>query len=221
MSNQPKKSPSMGLAIAESVPKNIVILLFSGGSDSVLLAWSLLMQGHRVHAIHYTYSHPAKGAEIVACVHIDRILRVYFPELWQMQVVGLTDAIDARSMWIGEGEEGSRVVHNRNAIFLNVAIPIAISRGSQQIIFGAVLDDNNDYPDCRPAFVETMDRYATEYFGISIGAPLLSHRKSELDIKAVPEEIRSLISSCYQPKRMDTGYEACGTCNSCLSNSFT
>lgn len=220
MSKQRKISPLMGLEIEKSGQSNIVTLLFSGGKDSVFLAYDLLSRGYKVNAIHYTYNHPAKGAEAVACVHIDRILKIYFPDMWQMRVVGLTDAIDASSMWIGEGSEGSRVVHNRNAIFLNVAIPIAISQGSKLIVFGAVQNDNADYPDCRPAFVDVMNQYAYEYFGLNIRAPLLRHCKSELDVSIIPNEIQSLISSCYQPKRTDKGYSACGKCNSCQSNNI-
>jgi 7-cyano-7-deazaguanine synthase len=123
-------------------------------------------------------------------------------------VFGL-DAMDT-----GAGEPGPRVVPARNQVFVSIAVSMAAARGFDEVWMGAQAEDASDYPDCRPGWVEAMDRLA-QAWGVRVRAPLLGLSRS--DVRALGNSIGApleLCSSCYQP---DSG-APCGTCNSCLQD---
>ena len=130
--------------------------------------------------------------------------------------------INAQSMFIGNGKTGDRVVVNRNAIMLNMAINIAAQYGSNEIQYGAVLDDESGYLDCRPAFLTKINAIAQDW-NMTITAPFMHKTKEDIEktieLGAI---VKGLIfdhcSSCYEPTYTDGAYLECGTCSSCLSN---
>jgi len=138
----------------------------------------------------------------------------------------ITLPIDAQNMNIGGGKEGSRVVPNRNAIMLNMAINIAVCNDIKVVEYGAVLDDLNDYVDCRLEFLHKMNDIARDW-NVEIKAPFMTIPKETilLDFDQKDESILKLCSSCYQPQLITSekysgfnSWISCGTCNSCLSN---
>ena len=103
----------------------------------------------------------------------------------------------------------------RNGIFLAAAAGIALSLGSEAVIYGAHADDaaGAAYPDCSPAFFEAMAAAVWEGSGrqIRLEAPFLAMNKAavvEIGLRLrVPYE---LTWSCY-----DGGAEPCGQCGTC------
>ena len=109
----------------------------------------------------------------------------------------------------------STYVPFRNGIFLAAAAGIALSLGSEAVIYGAHADDaaGAAYPDCSPAFFEAMAAAVWEGSGrqIRLEAPFLAMNKAavvEIGLRLrVPYE---LTWSCYEG-----GAEPCGQCGTC------
>ena len=114
------------------------------------------------------------------------------------------------------GKPVSTYVPFRNGLFLSSAAAIALSKGCQEIYYGAHADDaaGNAYPDCSSDFNEAMNKAIYEGSGkqLEIKAPFIGLNKSDvvklgLELK-VPYE---LTWSCYE------GHDkACGRCGTCI-----
>lgn len=203
--------------------KTKISILFSGGKDSTLLALKALHKGDDVLLIHFEYEHPAKDAERQATINVANMLKTIFSSE-RIELITMPLPINAQSMFIGNGQVGNRVVVNRNAIFLNMAINIAAQHGCNEIQYGAVLDDESGYLDCRRAFLEKINAIAEDW-NIKITAPFMNQSKHDINYgmnlgPVVDELIWRYCSSCYEPTydpESDT-YIACGSCSSCLSN---
>ena len=183
------------------------LILFSGGLDSTELAWKALNDGHTVHLLHIIYNHPARHMESLAADVLTNKLLKYFPN--KVKLSSVIAPIISKNMYIGSCTPGPRVVPNRNAIFLNIAINFAVSNNITEIEYGAVLDDQSDYLDCRPEFIKKMNAIASDW-GVFITAPLIGSTKYET-MKSIPDEIYNSVWSCYEP--LDE--KPCGKCNSC------
>ena len=178
-----------------------MILLFSGGVDSTVLAIEYI--DDIKFLLHFRYNHPAKDQEIIACKKIHKMLLRKNKNL-RLHVVDLP--IVADQMFAGSGAKGSRYVPNRNAIFLSVAANFALQNDCDTLIYGASLADQQDYYDCRPEFFERLQ----DLLQIKITAPLIQmskkHYREMVDLSIVGESW-----SCYEP----INGKPCGSCNSC------
>jgi 7-cyano-7-deazaguanine synthase len=103
----------------------------------------------------------------------------------------------------------------RNGIFLSIAAAIAEKEGANEIVIGAVEEDSSGYPDCREAFLRSLESAIAlgvkDETKIAIVAPLIHLSKAEIVREALklgaPLE---LTWSCYQNED-----RACGVCESC------
>ena len=193
-----------------------MIILFSGGIDSTLLVLDALSKGHNVLLLHYMYKHAAQWAELEAAEKIYIKLKRKYGESIRLSRVSMEIVADSD---IGHGVKGARVIGNRNAVFLNHAINIAYSQGIKTIQYGAVLDDEADYVDCRVGFLNKINAIAQDW-GVKVEAPYMFTSKVKL-LESIPDaKILNLASSCYEPEYNfdNKSWIACGTCNSCKSN---
>ncbi len=115
-----------------------------------------------------------------------------------------------------EGKPVSTYVPFRNGLFLSSAASIAISKGCEEIYYGAHSDDaaGSAYPDCSQSFHDAMNQAIYEGSGkqLKIVAPFVSWTKAEVVKKGlelgVPYE---LTWSCYEG-----GEQPCGVCATCI-----
>jgi len=179
-----------------------MILLLSGGLDSVVLLYELINQGISVRALLFSYGQRHRRELFWASYHCERvkITRKTF-EIPTLPGSSLTD-VDAPGV----------VVPNRNAIFLSLAANYAVQVGETTVAYGANKDDGKVFADCRPAFVaafnELLDAAGVE---VEIVAPFITKTKREIAERAKilgvsPEESWS----CYAG-----GNEPCGECLAC------
>ncbi len=109
----------------------------------------------------------------------------------------------------------------RNSIFLSIGAAYAEVVGAAHLFIGANAVDYSGYPDCRPAFIEAMERALTlgtkagiEGKAFGIHAPLIHLSKAEIiKLGASLGVDFSLTHSCYDP---DPAGAPCGRCDSCL-----
>lgn len=181
-----------------------IVVLFSGGLDSTVVAH---MAGDRLHSVFsVSYGQPHGVNEGMAA------------ERWAMargvhREVVVAPVAGVEAMEIGAGTPGPRLLPGRNLLLLSLAVNYAAARGASEVWMGANADDAADYPDCRREFVEAMSELAIAAYGIGVSAPLSWMTKREVVAKA--RELGVDIDatwSCYQPRG---GVYPCGTCNAC------
>lgn len=183
----------------------MILLLFSGGVDSMTLAHEALSRGQLGALLFFRYGQPAEGNEARA---VDEWRRRYAPAV---KSYDLTLPIGATPMELGPGVSGPRVLPGRNLLMLAHGIAIAAQAGYGRVWYGAQGGDAADYPDCRPAFVRAVAELAAPW-GVLVEAPLVDLDKAGVmsRARAVGVDL-ALAWSCYEPRNG----APCGGCNAC------
>ena len=108
----------------------------------------------------------------------------------------------------------STVVPFRNGIMLAIAAGLAESYGLDTVMMANHGGDHAIYPDCRPEFVEGMDKaiQTGTYEGIRLVSPYCDITKRDIALrgKAIGLDY-SLTYSCYKG-----GEKHCGKCGTCI-----
>lgn len=108
----------------------------------------------------------------------------------------------------------STVVPFRNGIMLAIATGLAESRNLTKVLMANHGGDHAIYPDCRPEFVEAIDKAAAAgtYVGVRIVTPYTSITKSDIARRGKALGIDySETWSCYKG-----GDAHCGKCGTCV-----
>lgn len=179
-----------------------IIHLMSGGLDSTVLLFDLKAQGHPVHCLLFDYGQVHGKRELPIAGWFCGIVGVQFTKLVLPSMPGssLTDG------------NGSKVVPNRNAILLSVAIGVAMNAKVQRVTCACNKDDAADFPDCRREFIDAMNAASKAAgTGVEVCAPYLDLTKREIvgigKYRGVP---MSETWSCYRD-----GVQPCGECDAC------
>ena len=105
------------------------------------------------------------------------------------------------------------VVPFRNGIMLSVAVGMAESEGLDTVLIANHAGDHAIYPDCRPGFIEAMDRAAQEgtYEGVRILSPYCNLTKRDIALRGRALGVDFARTwSCYKGGEVHCG--VCGTC---------
>lgn len=198
-----------------SAPDTLIVL--SGGMDSVTLLHEYASRIALAVTFDYGSNHNQREAE---CAR-EQCRRLGIP--WKEVKFGFMKGLFRSSLLegadaipVGEYDSTnirSTVVPFRNGIMLAVAAGIAESEGLHYVMLANHAGDHEVYPDCRPEFVEAMDRAicAGTFPGIRLLAPYTNLTKS--DIARRGKELRvdySCTYSCYKG-----GDIHCGECATC------
>lgn len=207
----------------------MVVVLCSGGVDSAALLW-LARDGDGGRpapglggALFVDYGQPAaaeeRAAALLLCAEVGCDLRsIAVPML-------LGEMIDF------PGHPGARVVPHRNLLLIGYALQWATSICASAVWFGATLDDEAEYIDCRGTFVgglnaalnaapgfrpgsEPDGREPARYAGPVVAAPFVWWSKPRVVEYARRAGVPlGLAWSCYTPREGGP----CGSCNSCTA----
>lgn len=178
-----------------------VLLLLSGGMDSVVLLYVLQSQGVRLHCVLFHYGQTHQRELDFGKRHCER-LGVPF------SVVCLPTLMGSSLTESGE----SVVVPFRNPVMLAVAVNMAHSMGFETVAIGCNHDDQQNFPDCRPTVLFGLNSViALSQLNVHIEAPFIEKLKWE--IGALGQELGVNMDetwSCYAG-----GTEPCGKCMAC------
>ena len=108
----------------------------------------------------------------------------------------------------------STVVPFRNGIMLSVAAGLAESRGLRRVMIANHGGDHEIYPDCRPAFIDSMGRAIADGSGslVELYAPYTHLTKNDIAHRGAALGVDySLTYSCYKG-----GATHCGRCATCI-----
>jgi 7-cyano-7-deazaguanine synthase len=134
----------------------------------------------------------------------------------------LTDGLIKVPTSTPEDEIGSSIpptyVPARNTVFISIAAAWAEALEAEAVFIGANSVDYSGYPDCRPEFIEAMERAiemgtkrGVEGDPIQLIAPILRFNKGEIVRKGLDMEVPFRLTwSCYRGR-----LKACGHCDSC------
>ncbi|MGC5327332.1 7-cyano-7-deazaguanine synthase QueC [Brevibacillus sp. SYSU BS000544] len=202
-------------------PKAVVVL--SGGLDSTTCMGIAKEAGFELYPLTFDYGQlhnreVEQARKIAAFYEVKQHKVVNMGFLREIGGSALTDdSVEVPTDGVEDGIPAT-YVPARNLIFLSLATAYAEVIGATRIYIGVSAVDFSGYPDCRPAFIQSMSgtinlatRVGAEGTRLSIETPLQNLSKADtvkLGLSlGVPYH---LTTSCYQGDE-----EACGVCDSC------
>jgi 7-cyano-7-deazaguanine synthase len=201
-----------------------IVVLVSGGLDSLVVAGMARKAGYRLFALTIDYNQRHR-VELDAAARVAQALgaerHVVMPlDLTRFGGSALTD--DSIAVPKAGVEPGIPVTYvpARNTIFLSLALGWAEAVGARHIGIGVNALDYSGYPDCRPDFIHAFEAMAAsatkagvEGKALTIHTPLIAMSKAEIARACVDLGLDPGISwSCYDPT--PDGHP-CGLCDSC------
>lgn len=201
------------------MPKKVVVLV-SGGMDSVAALYEAREHHHVVTALSFEYGSKHNSKEIpFAAFHCaqfgisHRVIPLDFiGELFKSDLLK-----SGRAIPDGHYEEQTMrqtVVPFRNGIMLSIAAGFAESIGAEALVIAAHAGDHTIYPDCREDFMRSMAdaiRLGT-YAQVEILRPFIRLTKAQIAARGQQLGVDfSKTWSCYKG-----GDIHCGTCGTCV-----
>lgn len=196
-----------------------VVVLLSGGMDSVSALYEARTTGEVVAALTFDYGSKHNAREIpMAREHAVRLgIPHHVVSLDFMGRLFRSDLLSGGGeIPDGHYEESNMkrtVVPFRNGILLSVAAGLAESVGAEGVVIAAHAGDHAIYPDCREAFLEAMAeaiRLGT-YAGIRILRPFVAMTKAGIAARGAALGVDFARTwSCYKGGAVHCGM--CGTC---------
>lgn len=201
----------------EKESKKDALLVLSGGMDSVTMLHEFAGRIALAVTFHYGANHNEREAEcarwncrMLNIPHLEIPLE-FMGRYFESSLLQGGDAIP--SGHYAEENMRSTVVPFRNGIMLSVAAGLAESRGLSVVMLANHSGDHAIYPDCRPQFVEAMNRaiMAGTYLPVRLECPYTSLTKGEICARGLKLGVDySHTYSCYRG-----GEHHCGTCGTC------
>ncbi|WP_419603613.1 7-cyano-7-deazaguanine synthase QueC [Thiolapillus sp.] len=200
-----------------------VVVLLSGGLDSVTVLAIAKDSGYDCHALSFDYGQ-RHSAELAASRRIAEAMGVAEHKVLRLDLgsIGGSALTDMDIAVPEEEAEGIPVTYvpARNTVFLSLALGWAEVLGAMDIFIGVNAVDYSGYPDCRLEFIQAFENMANlatkagvEGEGFRIQAPLIAMTKAEIIRTGMARGVDyALTVSCYQA---DEHGCACGICDSC------
>jgi len=201
---------------------NIVVIV-SGGMDSVTLAHWLKHEGHDVRLVSFDYGqrHRKELSFAQQCAR-DLHARHDIIDLTNITRLISRSALTSNDIDVPDGHYAEHtmrqtIVPHRNGIMAAIAIGVAVNEQSDHVALGIHAGDHYIYPDCRPMFATTLEQHAKvanarflpDHF--TIMTPFVNMTKAEIVAQGamigVPYD---RTWSCYKGGDVHCG--ACGTC---------
>lgn len=193
------------------------LVVFSGGQDSTTCLLWALEEFDEVETVTFLYGQRHES-EVECAKTIAKELGVK-QKIIQMDLLNqLTEnALTRKDMEIEEGEIPNTYVEGRNHIFLSFAAIYAQTIGAKNIITGVSETESSGYPDCRDAFIQSLNTSLNLAMDadLKLITPLMWKDKAEVwemaDQMGRLQYIRENTLTCYNGVIGD----GCGDCPSC------
>ena len=197
-----------------------VVVLLSGGLDSVTALYHASREHEIVAALSFDYGSKHNPCELPMAEHHCQQLKIphFMIPLAFMNAFFKSDLLQTGGM-IPDGHYEAEsmkqtVVPFRNGIMLSIAGGFAESHGAQGVILAAHSGDHAIYKDCREEFLQPMATALKEGTDacIQLLRPFVTMNKGEIVQKGMKLGIDYAKTwSCYKG-----GETHCGTCGTCF-----
>jgi 7-cyano-7-deazaguanine synthase len=204
-----------------------VLVICSGGTDSVTTAFIYRYYGYDVNLLHFNYGQAAQEAEQYAVTKIAKILNADLKIIDAKPIFGMFKNVSLllkqkkanKKDKILDAESTLSYVPNRNALFAMIAGGIAEMNKIDTVAFGGQQMDGA-YPDNNPTFVDAVDnllKYSLNWqVNVKFSAPLIHCMKHEIyQIGKYLNVPYDWVISCYYPKIIKGKLVACNECGCC------
>lgn len=197
------------------------VVIVSGGMDSVTLLHNITKskeQRYEVHALSFNYGqrhskellYAFRNCEELGVPHT--ILNLQVLNNVAPSVLTRCDRQMPEGHYTADNMKDT-VVPNRNMVMISIAVAYCIGIEGEVVFYGAHAGDHAIYPDCRPAFVEAMEKAIKlcDWHDVHLEAPYLHLDKTA--ILKIGQEYGvdyKQTWTCYAGKD-----KACGKCGSC------
>lgn len=193
------------------------VVVFSGGQDSTTCLLWALEEFDEVETVTFLYGQ-RHDAEVECAQKIAEELGVKQKIIHMDLLNQLTEnALTRKDMAIEEGEIPNTYVEGRNHIFLSFAAIYAQTIGAKNIITGVSETESSGYPDCRDAFIQSLNTTLNLAMDadLKLITPLMWKDKAAVwemaDQMGKLQYIREHTLTCYNGIIGD----GCGECPSC------
>lgn len=135
------------------------VCVFSGGLDSTATASYLKHKGYQLYLLSFDYGQRARN-ELYIGKELASILKAEYKMLditFMKELYGNSNLLTNDDGEIPSMFNYNIVVPIRNAVFLTIASAYAFSIKADIVAYGAHLDDEPNYPDCRKSFAKTLE----------------------------------------------------------------
>lgn len=193
------------------------VIIISGGMDSVTLLYD--RKDEIAIGISFDYGSKHNAKEIpFAALHCKRLGIEHIVIPLGFMTKYFTSSLLQGGENIPEGHYDdenmkSTVVPFRNGIMLSIAAGVAESHGLKNVLIANHGGDHSIYPDCRPEFIDAMNKatIAGTYLDINIVAPYTNISKADIARRGLQMGINyDETWSCYKGDD-----EPCGKCGTC------
>ena len=200
-----------------------VIVLLSGGMDSLVCAGIACQDYKDVYALHLNYGQKTSARERIS---FDEICEHYKIPMEKRKIIDMTflkqiggssltdESIDVKTYKGDSSDIPDSYVPFRNSIILSLAVSWAEAVGAEKLFIGANFEDSPGYPDCRPSYYEAFNKVikeGTKAGNIEILTPVIHMKKRDIVLMGKSLNVPFQSSwSCYK-----SSAKACGQCDSC------
>lgn len=201
--------------------KSDCVVLFSGGQDSTTCLYWAKKHFKKVYALSFLYGQKhAQEVELARKIAEKAEVEFHVMDAAFIGALGRNSLTDSAMEMDKEQPEGSfpnTFVPGRNLFFLSIAAVFARERNVHHIVTGVSQTDFSGYPDCRDAFVKslnvTLNLAMDEQFVLH--TPLMWRDKAQVwamaDELGIFDMIRHDTLTCYNGIKG----EGCGECPAC------
>jgi 7-cyano-7-deazaguanine synthase len=215
-----------GEEVQMTINEHAVVLL-SGGVDSSTCLAVARHEGYDLFALSFRYGQ-RNLIELEAAARVADAVGVVDHRVVALDLGAFGgSALTSSALAVPKSEDGLSpatgdevpvtYVPARNSVFLALGAAWAEALGTDHLFIGVNVVDASGYPDCRPAFIEAMQRalrLGTRRGGIVIHTPLIALTKAEIIQRGTALGLDyGLTWSCYDPQ---ADAQACGRCDSCI-----
>lgn len=209
-------------------------MLCSGGLDSTTVLYYAMNEGYDVFPVSFDYKQRhaveltfvRKTLEKLGLADRWTVFHLDFSQIGNSALTDLSlDVPEGRSPQEMEQSIPISYVPLRNTFFLTYTAAYAETRDIQDIFIGVNVLDYSGYPDCRPAYIQSIEQtlsLGSRYVDdpgkkFKIHTPLINKTKAEIiKLGSSLGVDYELTWSCYNPKVVEGRIEPCGECDSCI-----
>lgn len=203
-----------------SLKNEKAIIVFSGGQDSTTCLFWALEQFKEVIAVTFDYGQRhSEELKVASDIAEDLNIEHHILDMSLLNQLA-PNALTRDSIEVEEGKDGelpSTFVEGRNLLFFSFAAIAASQKGAKHIVTGVCETDYSGYPDCRDAFVKSLNVSLNLGIGkdFVIHTPLMWLDKKETwklaDDLGQLNYVRDYTLTCYHGIRG----QGCGECPAC------